>query len=78
MLRNKGVFDMPGNENLADDSFLPNMIHTRYGPGSSRTRYDAIAYYEPYLSLILSSNFIKNNTNKIFKKPINSLIKILF
>lgn len=51
MLRNKGVFEMPEDENLADDSFLPNMIHTKYGPGSSRTRYDAIAYYEPYLSL---------------------------
>jgi len=51
MLRNKGVFEMPEDENLADDSFLPNMVHTKYGPGSSRTRYDAIAYYEPYLSL---------------------------
>ena len=51
MLRNKDVFEMPEDENLADDSFLPNMIHTKYGPGSSRTRYDAIAYYEPYLSL---------------------------
>ena len=51
MLRNKGIFEMPEDENLADDSFLPNMIHTNYGPGSSRTRYDAIAYYEPYLSL---------------------------
>lgn len=51
MLRNKDVFEMPEDGNLADDSFLPNMIHTKYGPGSSRTRYDAIAYYEPYLSL---------------------------
>lgn len=51
MLRNKNVFDMPEDQNLADDSFLPNMIHTRYGPGSIRIRYDAIVYYEPYLSL---------------------------
>ncbi len=51
MLRNKDVFQMPEDGNLADDSFLPNMIHTRYGPGSSRTCYSAIAYYEPYLSL---------------------------
>ncbi|MFA4819439.1 MAG: glycosyltransferase family A protein [Candidatus Aenigmatarchaeota archaeon] len=51
MLRNKGVFQMPEDGNLADDSFLPNMIHTKYGPGSSRTCYGAIAYYEPYLSL---------------------------
>ncbi|MEK6887785.1 MAG: glycosyltransferase family 2 protein [Candidatus Aenigmatarchaeota archaeon] len=51
MLRNNRVFEMPEDENLADDSFLPNSIHTRYGPGSSRVRYDAIAYYEPYLSL---------------------------
>jgi glycosyltransferase involved in cell wall biosynthesis len=52
MLRNKSVFKMPEDQNLADDSFLPNMIHTKYGPGSTRTRYDAIAYYEPYLSLV--------------------------
>lgn len=51
MLRNREVFEMPEDENLADDSFLPNMIHTKYGPGSSRTRFDAIAYYEPYISL---------------------------
>lgn len=51
MLRNKDVFQMPEDGNLADDSFLPNMIHTKYGPGSSRTCYDAIVYYEPYLSL---------------------------
>lgn len=51
MLRNKEIFEMPEDDNLADDSFLPNVIHTKYGPGSSRTRYDAIAYYGPYLSL---------------------------
>lgn len=51
MLKNADVFDMPEDKNLADDSFLPNMIHTKYGPGVIRTRFDAIGYYAPYLSL---------------------------
>ena len=51
MLRNKAIFGMPEDDNVADDSFLPNMINTLYGHGSIRTRYDALAYYEPYLSL---------------------------
>ena len=51
MMRNSSFFYLPEDVNTADDTFLPNFIHTRYGPGTIRTRFDAIAYYKPYLSL---------------------------
>lgn len=51
MMRNSNFFHLPEDANTADDTFLPNFIHTRYGPGTIRTRFDAIAYYKPYLSL---------------------------
>lgn len=51
MLRNADVHEMPEDRNLADDSFLPNMIHHKHGPGVIRTRFDATAHYQPYLSL---------------------------
>jgi glycosyltransferase involved in cell wall biosynthesis len=51
MIRNADFFYIPEKENITDDTFLPNMIHTKFGPGTIRTRYDAIVYYKPYLSL---------------------------
>ena len=51
MMRNAGFFYLPENVNTADDTFLPNFIHTTYGPGTIRIRFDAITYYKPYLSL---------------------------
>ena len=52
MIRNSSFFYLPEDVNTADDTFLPNFIHTHYGPGTIRTRFDAIAYYKPYLSLM--------------------------
>ncbi len=51
MMRNADFFEMPEDKNVTDDTYLPNMIHTKYGPGTIRTRFDAIVYYKPYLSL---------------------------
>ena len=51
MMRNSSFFNLPEDINTADDTFLPNFIHTRYGPGTIRTRFDAIVHYKPYLSL---------------------------
>jgi hypothetical protein len=51
MIRNSSFFYLPEDVNTADDTFLPNYIHTHYGSGTIRTRFDAIAYYKPYLSL---------------------------
>lgn len=51
MMRNASFFYLPEEVNTADDTFLPNFIHTTYGPGTIRTRFDAVAYYKPYLSL---------------------------
>lgn len=51
MMRNADFFEMPEDKNVADDTYLPNMIHTKYGPGTIRTRFDALVYYKPYLSL---------------------------
>lgn len=51
MLKNSSFFHLPEDINTADDTFLPNFIHTKYGPGTIRTRFDAITYYKPYLSL---------------------------
>jgi glycosyltransferase involved in cell wall biosynthesis len=51
MIRNPDFFELPEEENVADDTFLPNHLHTKYGPGIIRIRYDAKAYYKPYLSL---------------------------
>jgi len=51
MIRNANYFCLPEDANVADDTYLPNMIHTKYGPGTIRTRYDAFVYYKPYLSI---------------------------
>ncbi len=51
MLRNADVFEMPEDRNLADDTYLPNMIHYKHGPSIIRTRFDAVGHYSPYLSL---------------------------
>ena len=51
MIRNSSFFHLPEDDNTADDTFLPNYIHTRYGLGTIRIRFDAIVYYKPYLSL---------------------------
>jgi len=51
LLRGSEYFDLPDDANYADDTFIANRLHTRYGPGVIRTRYDAIAYYRPYLSI---------------------------
>jgi len=51
MMRNTDFFYLPEDANTTDDTFLPNFIHTKYGPGTIRTRFDALTYYEPYLSL---------------------------
>jgi glycosyltransferase involved in cell wall biosynthesis len=51
MMKNADFFHIPEDTNCADDTFLPNFIHTTYGPGSIRIRFDAITRYKPYLSL---------------------------
>ena len=51
MMRNASYFKMPADKNITDDTYLPNMIHTTFGPGTIRTRYDAEVFYKPYLSL---------------------------
>jgi glycosyltransferase involved in cell wall biosynthesis len=51
MMRNANYFFLPTDVNVTDDTYIPNSIHTKYGPGTIRTRFDAIAYYKPYLSL---------------------------
>ncbi len=51
MLRNASFFRLPEDANVADDTYLPNFIHTTYGPGTVRIRYDAKVLYKPYLSL---------------------------
>ncbi len=52
MLRNAAYVELPIHENAADDTYLPNYIHTTYGPGTIRLRYDALVYYKPYISLM--------------------------
>jgi len=51
MMKNASFFYLPEDVNTADDTFIPNFVHTTYGPGTIRTRFDAVAYYKPYLSL---------------------------
>jgi glycosyltransferase involved in cell wall biosynthesis len=51
MMRNADLFEMPEDKDVADDTYLPNMIHSKHGPGTIRTRFDALAFYKPYLSL---------------------------
>ncbi len=51
MVRNTDCFYLPEDSDTADDTYLPNYIHTFHGPGRIRTRFDAICYYKPYLSL---------------------------
>jgi glycosyltransferase involved in cell wall biosynthesis len=51
MMRNVDFFEMPEDKDITDDTYLPNTIHTKYGPGTIRTRFDALVYYKPYLSL---------------------------
>lgn len=51
MLRNKNIFLLPEENNVFDDTYLPNKIHQVFGPGSIRTRFDAKVFYKPYLSL---------------------------
>lgn len=51
MIRNADYFYLPAEDNRADDTFIPNFIHTKHGPGTIRVRFDAIAYYSPYLSI---------------------------
>ena len=51
MLRDISVFELREDANLIDDTYLPNLLHTEYGPGVIRTRFDARVWYEPYLSL---------------------------
>lgn len=51
MLKSPDYLVLPNNKNLADDTYLPNYIHTFFGPGTIRIRYDALVYYKPYISL---------------------------
>lgn len=51
MMKNKSYYEVPSGNNYADDTYLPNMIHTKYGPGTIRIRYDAIVKYDPYISI---------------------------
>ncbi|MBN1275311.1 hypothetical protein JXA12_03385 [Candidatus Woesearchaeota archaeon] len=51
MIRNKDLYEIPAQKDVCDDTFMPNFIHTKYGPGTIRTRYDAMAFYQPYISL---------------------------
>lgn len=51
MVRNADFYDIPTRGDVCDDTYMPNLIHTEHGPGTIRTRYDALAFYNPYLSL---------------------------
>lgn len=51
LLRDASIYKVPALANLADDTYLANYIHTIFGKGTIRTRYDAVVYYEAYTSL---------------------------
>jgi len=51
LIKNPLEYEIPKKENICDDTYMSNFIHNTYGPGTIRTRYDAIVYYKPYLSL---------------------------
>jgi len=74
MIRNAEIFKLPSRKDVADDTFLPNVLHTLFGPGIIRTRYDAIVNYTPYTSL--KTHF--NTYRRIFldKRQIDSKFPI--
>jgi len=51
VLRSPSYFNMPANKDVVDDTYLSNYIHTNFGPGTIRIRYDALAFYKPIKSL---------------------------
>ena len=76
MIRNADFYNIPSREDVCDDTYMPNLIHTEHGPGTIRTRYDALAFYNPYTSLrehfkIYRRIFLDlrhiDQTNKFFK-----------
>lgn len=50
MLRDARCFSIPENEDMADDTYLPNYIHSQFGPSSIRNIFDAVVYYKAYTS----------------------------
>lgn len=51
IVRNTDLYDIPARRDVCDDTYMPNLIHTKHGPGTIRTRYDALVFYKPYTSL---------------------------
>jgi len=51
IVRNADFFNIPPRADVCDDTYMPNLIHTEHGPGTIRTRYDALAFYKPYTSM---------------------------
>ena len=51
MVRNADFFNILPRADVCDDTYMPNSIHTEHGPGTIRTRYDALTFYKPYTSL---------------------------
>jgi hypothetical protein len=51
MVKNADLYNIPPRGDICDDTYMPNLIHTEHGPGTIRTRYDALAFYKPYTSL---------------------------
>jgi len=51
-LRSKKYWDYPKKKGIVgDDSYLPDYITYNYGKNKIRIRYDALTYYQPFLSL---------------------------
>lgn len=52
MLKRAELFLLPADTRISDDTYLPNMLHLKYGPGVIRNIFSARVYYKPYESLI--------------------------
>lgn len=48
MLKYADNFWMPDDDRISDDTFLPNMLHFRYGPGVIRNVFSAKVHYKAY------------------------------
>ena len=50
MLKYAEIFLMPDDNRVSDDTFIPNMLHFRYGPGVIRNIFSAKVHYKAYES----------------------------
>lgn len=52
MLKRADLFSLPEDSRILDDTYLPNMLHLKYGPGVIRNIFSAKIYYKPYVSIV--------------------------